>query len=49
MMLLGGWWLGAASRGQLDTIPVINIDPTFVEKNTSEEEEDVTQQANFLR
>ena len=49
MMLLGGWWLEAASRGQLDSIPVINMDPTFVEKNTSEEEEDVTQQANFLR
>ena len=49
MMLLGGWWLEAASRGKLDSIPVINIDPVFVENNTREEEEDVTQQANFLR
>ena len=48
MMLLGGWWLEAASRGQLASIPVINMDPIFVE-NTSREEGDVTQQANFLR
>ena len=50
MMLLGGWWLEAASRGKLDSIPVINMDPVFVENNTlEEEEEDVTQQSNFLR
>ena len=48
MMLLGGWWLEAASRGQLASIPVINMDPIFVENNTREEE-GVTQQANFLR
>ena len=28
-MLLGGWWLQAAVRGSLDTIPVININPSY--------------------
>ena len=50
MMLMGGWWLEAASRGQMDSIPVINMDPIFVENTTAQEaEEDVTQQSNFLR
>ena len=41
-MLLGAWWLEAAERGHLDTIPVINTEPVFVERSTSD-----TQQ--FLR
>ena len=28
-MLLGGWWLQAAVRGNLETIPVININPSY--------------------
>ena len=47
MMLMGGWWLEAASRGHMDSIPVINMDPIFVENTAAE---DVTQQqSNFLR
>merc|ERR1712130_415159 len=30
-MLLGGWWLETARRGQVESIPIINIDPEFVE------------------
>ena len=52
MMLLGGWWVEAASRGMLDSIPVINMDPIFVE-NVAPHGEDVDvsqpQQTNFLR
>ena len=28
-MVLGGWWLQAAVRGNLETIPVININPSY--------------------
>ena len=31
-MLLGGWWLQAAARGQLDTIPVINVNPEYQDR-----------------
>ena len=27
--LLGGWWLEAAQRGNLDTLPVINMEPVM--------------------
>ena len=27
--LLGGWWLEAAFRGRLDTLPVINMEPVM--------------------
>jgi len=30
-MLLGGWWLEAAVRGEVASVPVINIDPEVVE------------------
>ena len=36
-MLLGGWWLQAAQRGQLASIPLVNIDPVFVENNLDDE------------
>jgi len=29
-MLLGGWWLEAAGRGELESIPVINMDPQVI-------------------
>ena len=32
-MLLGGWWLEAAQKGRLPSIPVINIDPVFVNRD----------------
>jgi hypothetical protein len=28
-LLLGGWWLEAAARGRLDTLPVINLSPSL--------------------
>lgn len=31
-MLLGGWWLQAAARGQLDTIPVVNLNPEYQDR-----------------
>ena len=30
-MVLGGWWLLAAVRGNLETIPVININPAYTD------------------
>ena len=30
-MTLGGWWLQAAVRGNLETIPVININPSYTD------------------
>ena len=30
-MLLGGWWLEAAARGVLESVPVINIEPQVVD------------------
>ena len=35
-MLLGGWWLQAAQRGQLDSLPLINMDPVMVDKDSDE-------------
>ena len=26
-LLLGGWWLEAAARGRLDSLPVVNLEP----------------------
>ena len=31
-MLLGYWWLQAAQRGNLETIPLVNVSPEFQEK-----------------
>ena len=30
-MLLGGWWLEAAARGVLESVPVINIELQVVD------------------
>lgn len=30
-MLLGGWWLEAAARGQVESVPVINMEPQVVD------------------
>ena len=35
-MLLGGWWLQAAQRGQLDSLPLANMDPVMVDKDSDE-------------
>ena len=45
-MLLGGWWLEAAKRGRLPSIPIINIDPVFV---SNDQDYCSVTQDNFLR
>ena len=47
-MLLGGWWLETAVRGEVDTIPVINTEPVFVNKNQIQDTCSIKQE-NFLR
>ena len=32
-MLLGGWWLQAAVRGKLDSIPIVNSDPVILDQD----------------
>ena len=40
-MLLGGWWLQAAQRGNLETIPVVNLCPEFEDKTVVEKTEQI--------
>ena len=35
-MMLGGWWLQAALKGKLDTIPVVNLDPVVLNQDGAE-------------
>ena len=35
-MMLGGWWLQAALKGKLDTIPIINLDPVVLDQDGAE-------------
>ena len=40
-MLLGYWWLQAAQRGNLETIPLLNVSPEFHEKAPAEKSEQI--------
>ena len=35
-IMLGGWWLQAALKGKLYTIPVVNLDPVVLDQDGAE-------------
>ena len=48
-MLLGGWWLEAAKRGQIESIPILNIEPEFMEAAIEDNASMCSLENNFLR
>ena len=48
-MLLGGWWLEAAKRGQIESIPILNIEPEFMEATIEDNASMCSLENNFLR
>ena len=46
-MLLGAWWLAAAARGKLASLPLTNTEPVML--TTQEEEEQDCAETQLLR